>query len=60
MGRKKVDRSSKFIRSFETTIPLDARLKNLATRRDTTVSALIRQILEEYFENIRDSMSEEK
>lgn len=51
MGRKKVDRSNKFIRSFETTIPLDARLKTEAASKDITISALIRQILEEHFEN---------
>lgn len=60
MGRRKVDRSDKSIRSFETTIPLDTRLKKLAFRRDTTVSALIRAILEEYFENIRDIQDDEK
>lgn len=51
MGRKKVDRSNKFIRSFETTIPLDARLKTEASSKNITVSALIRWILEEHFEN---------
>lgn len=57
MGRKKIDRSDKSIRSFETTAPLDARLKSLAEKRGMTVSALIRRILEEYFENIRDAIS---
>lgn len=51
MGRKKVDRSNKFIRSFETTTPLDARLKQTALKKNITLSALIRQILEEYFED---------
>lgn len=51
MGRKKVDRSDKLILSFETTKPLIARLKDTAKDRETTVSALIREILEKYFEN---------
>ena len=51
MGRKKVDRSDKLMQSFETTRPLALRLKELANRRGITVSALIRHILEYYFEN---------
>ena len=51
MGRKKVDRSNKFVRSFETTTPLDARLKKEAEKKDITISALIRQIPEEHFED---------
>lgn len=56
MGRKKIDRSDKLIRSFETTVPLDDRLRKAANKRGVTVSAFIRLILEEYFENIRDSI----
>lgn len=50
MGRKKVDRSNKVIQSFETTRPLKVRLEDLAKKRNLTVSALIREILERYFE----------
>lgn len=51
MGRKKVDRSDKLIQTFETTRPLAMRLKETANKRGMTVSALIRYILEHYFEN---------
>lgn len=51
MGRKKVDRSNKIMQTFEATKPLKARLTALAAKRDMTVSAVIREILEEYFEN---------
>ena len=51
MGRKKVDRSDKVIQSFESSKPLIDRLKDLAKKRGITVSALIRYILEYYFEN---------
>lgn len=51
MGRKKVDRSDKVIQSFESSKPLIARLKETAQDRNITVSALIRYILEHYFEN---------
>lgn len=51
MGRKKTDRSDKVIQSFESTKPLVARLKTEAALRNITVSALIRYILEHYFEN---------
>jgi predicted DNA-binding protein len=50
MGRKKIDRSNKVMQTFETTKPLKARLKSLARKRDITVSALIREILERFFE----------
>ena len=50
MGRKKVDRSDKIIQTFETTRPLKRRLIELAAARDITVSALIREILEKFFE----------
>lgn len=53
MGRKKVDRSSKVIQTFEATKPLKDRLKDLAMKKDITVSALIREILESYFEERR-------
>ncbi len=51
MGRKKVDRSNKIMQTFESTIPLTTRLKTTAKERNMTVSALIRYILEHYFEN---------
>ena len=50
MGRKKIDRSNKVMQTFEATKPLKARLKALAERRGITVSALIRELLERYFE----------
>lgn len=51
MGRKKVDRSDKVMQTFESSKPLAARLKATAKIRGITVSALIRYILEHYFEN---------
>lgn len=51
VGRKKIDRSNKVIQSFEATKPLVDRLKYTAKERGITVSALIRYILEHYFEN---------
>ena len=51
MGRKKVDRSDKVIQTFESSRPLILRLKETAQRKNITVSALIREILEKYFEN---------
>ena len=51
MGRKKVDRSDKVMQTFESTRPLSDRLKITAQARGITVSALIRYILEHYFEN---------
>jgi predicted DNA-binding protein len=51
MGRKKVDRSDKVIQTFESSKPLIERLKAVAKDRGITVSALIRYILEHYFEN---------
>ena len=48
MGRRKVDRSDKIIQSFETTKPLKRRLREQATSRGITVSALIREILEKH------------
>lgn len=51
MGRKKIDRSDKIIITFEASRPLLSRLKELASKRGLTVSALIRYILERYFEN---------
>lgn len=51
MGRRKVDRSDKTMQTFESTKPLTARLKEKAKERKITVSALIREILEKYFEN---------
>lgn len=53
MGRKKVDRSDKIMQTFETTRPLKVRLENQAEKRGMTVSALIREILEQYFEEKR-------
>ena len=51
MGRKKVDRSDKVMQTFESSKPLVNRLKATAQERNMTVSALIRYILEHYFEN---------
>ena len=51
MGRKKVDRSDKVMQTFESPKPLVERLKETAQARGITVSALIRYILEHYFEN---------
>ena len=51
MGRKKVDRRDKVIQTFEASRPLIVRLKAAAQRKNITVSALIREILEKYFEN---------
>ena len=51
MGRKKIDRSDKVMQTFESSRPLAERLKATAKDRGTTVSALIRYILEHYFEN---------
>jgi hypothetical protein len=50
MGRKKVDRSNKIMQTFEATKPLKLRLKLRAAAKKITVSALIREILETYFE----------
>jgi predicted DNA-binding protein len=51
MGRKKLDRSDKIMQTFETTKPLKARLRELALKKNVTVSALIREILEKFFED---------
>jgi hypothetical protein len=51
MGRKKVDRSDKVMQTFESSKPLIDRLKDTAKERGVSVSALIRYILEHYFEN---------
>ena len=51
MGRPRVDRSDKVIQTFESSRPLIDRLKVTAKERNITVSALIRYILEHYFEN---------
>ena len=53
MGRRKVDRSNKIMQTFETTKPLKIRLALQAEKRGITVSALIREILEQYFEDKR-------
>jgi predicted DNA-binding protein len=53
MGRRKVDRSDKIMQTFETTKPLKVRLEIQAEKRGMTVSALIREILEQYFEDKR-------
>lgn len=50
MGRKKKDRSNKLLLAFETTLPLKIRLIEEAEKRYMSVSALIRQILEEHYE----------
>ena len=51
VGRKKIDRSDKVMQTFESSRPLADRLKTTAKARGITVSALIRYILEHYFEN---------
>ena len=51
MGRKKIDRSDRVMQTFESSRPLVDRLKETAKARGVTVSALIRYILEHYFEN---------
>ena len=51
VGRKKIDRSDKVMQTFESSKPLIDRLKETAKTRGITVSALIRYILEHYFEN---------
>lgn len=48
MGRAKLDRSNKVIQTFEVTKPLKIRLEAIAQRKNITVSALIREILEQY------------
>lgn len=50
MGRRKVDRSDKVMQTFESTKPLKQRLSEAAAKKDITVSALIREILERAFE----------
>ena len=50
MGRKKVDRSDKLMQSFEITKPLKERLVKLAEKKNVTVSALIREMLEKVLE----------
>lgn len=51
MGRRKIDRSDKVMQTFESSKPLVDRLRKTAQARGMTVSALIRYILEHYFEN---------
>lgn len=55
MGRRKKDRRDKVMQTFETTKPLKARLQMVAERKNITISALIREILERYFED-RDKL----
>lgn len=50
MGRKKLDRTNKIMQSFESTLPLKVRLEEEALKRYMSTSALIREILERYFE----------
>jgi len=50
MGRIKLDRSNKVMQSFESSKPLKERLEKIAQKKNITVSALIRQILENYIE----------
>ena len=51
MGRAKLDRSNKVIQTFEATKPLKIRLEAIAEKKNITVSALIRDILEQYIAN---------
>ena len=55
MGRRKKDRRDKVMQTFETTRPLKARLQMVAERKNIAISALIREILERYFED-RDKL----
>ena len=50
MGRRKVDRSDKVMMAFEASRPLKERLEAIAERRGTSVSAVIRELLERQFE----------
>ena len=50
-GRPQVDRSDKLMQTFEISIPLKKRLVKLAKNKDITVSKLIREILEKFFED---------
>lgn len=50
MERQRIDRSHIKTQSFEITQPLKERLNDMAHKRNITVSALIREILEKYFE----------
>jgi len=56
MGRQKLDRSQKVMQTFESSKPVKERLQKEAQKRNITVSALIREILEQYFENRRDNI----
>lgn len=49
-GRPAKDRSNKIRIGFEGTIPLKVRLSEEAERRNISLSALIREILERHFE----------
>lgn len=51
MGRNKLDRSDKVIQTFESSKPLKRRLEELANEKNMTVSAIIREILEKFFED---------
>lgn len=51
MSRHKLDRSNKIMQSFESTKPLKTRLESEAAYKNITLSALIREILEKYFED---------
>lgn len=50
MGRRRIDRSQKSIQTFEITKPLKIRLEEVADKENKTLSAVIREILERYFE----------
>ena len=50
MLRRRIDRSQKSIQTFEITKPLKIRLEDLAKKQNKTLSAVIREILERYFE----------
>lgn len=51
MGRRKLDRSDKVMQTFESTKHLKKRLENVADKQNKTVSAVIREILEKFFED---------
>ena len=50
MGRRRIDRSQKSIQTFEIAKPLKIRLEEVADKENKTLSAVIREILERYFE----------
>ena len=50
-GRPQKDRSNKILIGFEGTVPLKIRLEEEAEKRNKSLSALVREILEKHFED---------